>query len=387
MNLLINLKSTAKTQSNPFHGGNEYVNRIVSKLLETTENKNDIKLYFLVNSKAENIPDYLQKYLKTVYVFIIEGEIIEIIKKFNIDRIYDPLAYTLGENDFSTVDVDVFMTIHGVRPLEMPTDIGEFYLGSKKKYILKTIFANYYYKSKKAQFEKSINIKSRNKKIFVVSNHTKNSLISHLSVNENEMKVFYSPDKLYPDITEKDETSFFDTYSNINRQCYFLLVSTKRWIKNTYRALIAIDELANQGLLKHKIVLTGVSDKIRKWVNNKDYYLALDYVETKDLEVLYKNAYALLYPSLNEGFGYPPVEAMKYGTPVIASAICSIPEVCGDAALYFNPNHVYEIKTRILQMQDSKSKEYYSKKSLERYPIINKKQKDDLEAIVQEIIE
>ena len=44
MNLLINLKSTAKTQSNPFHGGNEYVNRIVSKLLETTENKNDIKL-------------------------------------------------------------------------------------------------------------------------------------------------------------------------------------------------------------------------------------------------------------------------------------------------------------------------------------------------------
>lgn len=386
MNLLINLKSTVKTKSNPFHGGNEYVNRVVSKLLETTEYKKDIKLYFLVNSKAKNIPDYLQKYQKSAHVFIVDGEIIEVIKKFNIDRLYDPLAYTLGENDFSSVDVDVFMTIHGIRPLEMPTDIGEFYLGNKKKYILKTIFANCYYNRKKALFEKAINIKSRNKKIFVVSNHSKNSVVSHLSVDKSEMKVFYSPEKLYPKITDEDETSFFDTYSNINRQRYFLLVSTKRWIKNTYRALLAIDELAKQGLLKHKVVLTGVSDKIRKWVKNKDYYMALDYVETKDLEILYKNAYALLYPSLNEGFGYPPVEAMKYGTPVIASAICSIPEVCGDAALYLNPHHVYEIKTRILQMQDSKSKEYYSKKSLERYPIINKKQRDDLEAIVQEII-
>lgn len=387
MNLLINLKSAIKTDSNPFHGGNEYVNRIVLKLLEVTESKVDINLFFLVNSKEKNAPKELLNYINRGNVFIVDGEIIEAIKKYNIDRLYDPLAYTLGENDFSTVDVDVFMTIHGVRPLEMPTDIGEFYLGSKKKYILKTTFANYYYKSKKAQFEKSINIKSRNKKIFVVSNHTKNSVVSHLSVDKNEMKVFYSPDKLFPNITDKDETSFFETYSCINRQRYFLLVSSKRWIKNTYRALIAFDELAEQGLLKHKVVLTGVSGKIRKMIKGKDYYLALDYVETKELEVLYKNAYALLYPSLNEGFGYPPVEAMKYGTPVIASAICSIPEVCGDAALYFNPNHVYEIKTRILQMQDSKSKEYYSKKSLERYPIINKKQKDDLEAIVQEIIE
>ncbi len=45
----------------------------------------------------------------------------------------------------------------------------------------------------------------------------------------------------------------------------------------------------------------------------------------------------LAYPSLYEGFGFPPLEAMQYGTAVLASNVSSIPEVCGDAALYIDP--------------------------------------------------
>lgn len=54
----------------------------------------------------------------------------------------------------------------------------------------------------------------------------------------------------------------------------------------------------------------------------------------EELVALYRNAYALVFPSLTEGFGLPPVEAMRWGCPVIASTGGAIPEICGDAAMY-----------------------------------------------------
>jgi glycosyltransferase involved in cell wall biosynthesis len=64
----------------------------------------------------------------------------------------------------------------------------------------------------------------------------------------------------------------------------------------------------------------------------------LGYVSDGQLRALYENAAAFVHPSLYEGFGIPPLEAMALGCPVIASNAASIPEVCGDAALYFEPH-------------------------------------------------
>jgi glycosyltransferase involved in cell wall biosynthesis len=61
------------------------------------------------------------------------------------------------------------------------------------------------------------------------------------------------------------------------------------------------------------------------------------YVSDEDLAILYENALAFVFPSLSEGFGLPPLEAMQFGAPVCASNITAIPEVCGEAALYFDP--------------------------------------------------
>jgi glycosyltransferase involved in cell wall biosynthesis len=57
----------------------------------------------------------------------------------------------------------------------------------------------------------------------------------------------------------------------------------------------------------------------------------------------YNLASAFVYPSLYEGFGLPPLEAMACGCPVIASNVASIPEVCGDASYYVNPHDVQSI--------------------------------------------
>ena len=66
-------------------------------------------------------------------------------------------------------------------------------------------------------------------------------------------------------------------------------------------------------------------------------------IATEHLPALYRQALALVYPSLYEGFGLPPVEAMACGTPAIVSNTTSLPEVVGEAALLFDPLNVNDL--------------------------------------------
>lgn len=66
-------------------------------------------------------------------------------------------------------------------------------------------------------------------------------------------------------------------------------------------------------------------------------HINLPLLSPSDLGHAYKNAYALIFPSLQEGFGYPPLEAMGYGVPVISSNVCSMPIILSNSALMFSP--------------------------------------------------
>lgn len=74
-------------------------------------------------------------------------------------------------------------------------------------------------------------------------------------------------------------------------------------------------------------------------------------VDDAGLKALYANAVALVFPSLYEGFGLPPLEAMACGCPVAVARAAALPEVCGDAALYFDPNDVDAIATALRQLR------------------------------------
>jgi glycosyltransferase involved in cell wall biosynthesis len=76
------------------------------------------------------------------------------------------------------------------------------------------------------------------------------------------------------------------------------------------------------------------------------------YVSDAELRGLYEHAACLVYPSLYEGFGLPPLEAMACGCPVIASRAASLPEVCGDAALYCDPRDPSDIARAIRAVLD-----------------------------------
>ncbi len=89
----------------------------------------------------------------------------------------------------------------------------------------------------------------------------------------------------------------------------------------------------------------------------KDKVIHTGMVSKEELIDLYNLADLFVFPSLYEGFGIPPLEAMACGTPVIAANNSSIPEVCGDAAVYFDGKNVDELTWDISIMLDSKEKQ------------------------------
>ena len=386
MNILINLNSSIKDANNPFHGGNEYANRLTVEIIKVNKINN---LYFYCQSV--DLIDV--KVLKTIKdssskcVLISEEECFNIedaFKEYNIVRLFDPLGVGLGNLNLG--NIEVVYTVHGLRPVELLTDINEYYFESKIKYVLKNILS-YYFKNKyKNKFRDVINLKAKKKQLVVVSKHTKNTIVTLFGTNPDKISVFYSPEKIFEKTNFLEEQNFF-LKTNIIPEDYFLLVSSKRWVKNTFRAIKAFDDLIDKGLLTKKIVLTGVNSKVKKVVKNKEMFYFLDYVPSKELEILYKNAFCFVYPSLNEGFGYPPLEAMKYGTPVIASMITAIPEIVGEACLKFNPFSILEIQSRIFQIQnDDNLRKELKILGKNRYELISKKQKEDLFNLVQIIL-
>ena len=116
---------------------------------------------------------------------------------------------------------------------------------------------------------------------------------------------------------------------------------------------------------------------------HRNCIIDLGYVETDVLETLYNGCQLLLYPSLNEGFGLPPLEAMKYGKTCVVSGICSIPEICGCAAYYVNPFDIHEISTRILYALDNPIDPNLA---ISQYNKILEKEQEDLMGLCRFII-
>lgn len=213
--------------------------------------------------------------------------------------------------------------------------------------------------------------------IITVSNYSKASIMYNFGISEERIKVLYSPERLYT----KDSSCTLDVNNDklkeviANETKYFLMVSANRDSKNPKKALRAFEKYAK--LQPDSYILTVGYGK-QQFKNHID----LPFLNDHDLEAAYQNCYALLYPSLFEGFGYPPLEAMKYGKPVLASNVCSIPEVLGDAPIYFSPFYESAIFGALMMLNDSNYIDH-SIKSTKRYLEIHEKQEMDLKELIE----
>jgi glycosyltransferase involved in cell wall biosynthesis len=102
----------------------------------------------------------------------------------------------------------------------------------------------------------------------------------------------------------------------------FKIVGQKEGFVNADNEVISL--LSNDVILREKVQFTG-------------------YIEDDDLVILYSSAYCLVFPSLYEGFGLPPLESMALGIPAIVSKVASMPELCENAVIYFNPLDINDI--------------------------------------------
>ncbi len=152
---------------------------------------------------------------------------------------------------------------------------------------------------------------------------------------------------------------------------FILTVSRVDRRKNHLRMLEAFENLVREGFPHHWIVVGPVGFGHEEFAAALAQSPAANRVEWRreasDREVvqLYSQADLLLWPSLSEGFGLPPVEAMACGTPVLTSIVTSLPEVCGDAAMLVEPTdsgEIFEGARRLLTEQDLRE-EYISKGS------------------------
>lgn len=278
------------------------------------------------------------------------------------------------------------ITIHGLRTIEMPTDKNEIYYSRKFKdvliYFYKLFLRKNYFKKRYNEFLSLFNI-AKNIHIFCPSEHTKYSIKRiYKNINFNNLHVYYSPKKyIY-----HDSKSLIPSFNEINIKSnkYFLMISGDRWIKNSYRMLKALDNLFTMKYLdSFKIVVLGVeNDKMFNFLKNKKSFIFKPYVDYEFLEKLYSECFSFLYPSLNEGFGYPPLEAMKYAKPVITTSISAINEICGNGVLYTNPYDIKEMENRILQLTNNKELyELISKNGHSRFKVVKKRQDSDLTKI------
>ena len=100
------------------------------------------------------------------------------------------------------------------------------------------------------------------------------------------------------------------------------------------KLIIIGDDLSGHPGLRRTVVRSGVQNDVR----------FLGFVPIEVLRIFYDVAKVFVFPSLYEGFGLPPLEAMAHGTPVVTSNTSSLPEVAGNAALLVNPENVFEIQ-------------------------------------------
>ncbi len=216
--ILFDLSITQPSSSYARHGGGIYGEIVFKRIVER-----GLPISCFYNSKRclnENIKSIIDKY--QIPIFDIEERSIEqIVKEENISRIYSALPHAL--RNFGKCEV--YGTVHGLRPLELPTD--NFYFKyhlswrfrSLVKFLSKIILPKIGYGHERKIFDDYF--KNDKFNIITVSNHSAYSIKTFFPETKNKnIKVFYSP-----------STTFIEINKTVHKEKYFLLVSANRWEK------------------------------------------------------------------------------------------------------------------------------------------------------------
>jgi len=208
-------------------------------------------------------------------------------------------------------------------------------------------------------------------KIITVSEHVKRDILREFPVSSDSIRVI--PNGVDQRFRPTAGTQLFRAKYQLPER-YVLFVGQTQTNKNIRRAIEAITLVREKYGLDHQFIVAGMPSeddaRLKKYVdsnNLRDTVRFIGYVDDNDLPELYANAELFLFPSLTEGFGIPPLEAMGCGVPVVAAHASCLPEVLGDAAIWVNPLSVESIAEGVATaLLDKKARSMAIAKGLSR---------------------
>ncbi|NQT00206.1 MAG: glycosyltransferase [Candidatus Omnitrophica bacterium] len=210
--------------------------------------------------------------------------------------------------------------------------------------------------------------------VITVSEHSKQDLRQLLKIPDNKIKVVY--DSIGEKFTLLPEEQAQGTLSKqyLLRNEFILYVGNLKPHKNVSRLIQAYGLLSSSLRERYQLVICGKKDSsyptLSAMVRDKglsERVLFVDFAEDNVLLSLYNLASVFVFPSLNEGFGLPPLEAMACGSAVVSSNIPALKEVLAEAAIYVDPVRAEEIAEGITRvLTDNSLRDELVRKGLQR---------------------
>jgi glycosyltransferase involved in cell wall biosynthesis len=196
--------------------------------------------------------------------------------------------------------------------------------------------------------------------VVAVSKHTRLELLKYFTISENRIKVIHNGFRPYHS-AENREQKEIENFTKKNRlpKDYLLFIGVLDPRKNLEGLIKALLKLKKERNDCPDLVIAGISQK--DWCKSNQYKKAVELNLLKHIHItgvlekdilwgITENAFALCYPSVYEGFGFPPLEAMSQGVPVLAGNNSSIPEITGNAACLVNALNVDDIADGLLKI-------------------------------------
>jgi glycosyltransferase involved in cell wall biosynthesis len=177
-----------------------------------------------------------------------------------------------------------------------------------------------------------------------VSESSKRDILHYVDTEPDKIDVIYNAydERFGVEPQEKDVVRVRERYQLHDE--FVLYAGNVKPHKNLERLIQAFDVVRRRGLGHLKLIIIG--DEVSKYSALRHavhryqlhkYVRFLGYLPLETLAIMYRLAGVFVFPSLYEGFGLPPLEAMASGTPVVTSNVSSLPEVAGDAAVLVDP--------------------------------------------------
>jgi glycosyltransferase involved in cell wall biosynthesis len=373
--LLYDLSAAQPIGSSPVSGGGEYAARVFRRLVEEPRTAPILALRDTTRTIAEELLALARDRDVEIVDFARTADVLRVIAERSVATFYSALPLRYRRLRFPA-GVRFVYTIHGLRPLELLSDRYEhryFYSPrSVVRWAAARVLGRGYQRARRREFAELLRC-APDRRVIAASEHTRTTLLAEFPfLDPASVTTLYSPAAAAD--PPSDDTILAKL--GLEPDGFFLLICGNRWGKNPLRALQALEGLMVERDLGKKVVVTGRGRAryLRRYQGDPRFVVT-DYLPRAGLEALYRHAFCFVFPTLNEGFGYPPLECMKHGTPVITSPICSLPELLGDAALWADPLSVIELRARILRvLLDADLRADLARRGAERARLVRERQ-------------